>query len=625
MTTHRLQALLALLTAGLCAVGADAAEGKVTAEFAFGYSGIVPDRRRLIPVAVTLNNQREDDLSGEIRVTRPGTAAGAEVTQAVPFESPRSSRRRFNLLTRVEPGRDLRVRVVFDQKVPSQSKIWSAQTAQEIILAVGLPTDYRKARNKNQTPFSRHYTLVRSRRGDLPERLLAWDGVFAVALSGKALMDLRGDRKRFDLLRQWVRHGGRLLVVNPVRSPSYDQAISAFNPGFAQARDDALVHAHVGCGQVVVNAPTRENPFPFWTYDRYEQTTAQVFPALYGRSELMADGNAGTEGVFGTLVDIQTNYSLLGFVWLLLIIGGYILFIGPLDYLLLKRLRRPWLNWAFFLLAIAAFSVVAWWYSGVVHASDRASVQINVVDCVAGDDTARGHSWFWIYSVKNAEYTVSSPSQPVHFSAREGVAFSSAARVRVENRGATPNITARIPVFSAKTFDAAWIQPPPWAVEYNADAVEDEPTAVLPADLPVRAIALADDRGVHPLAYDVDTGHCRKRKERPTSWGLFLDRASRAHGNGREPPEIAELQKYLEFISFCGRGESQALDQTALLASQLNTQERALNLTANIGRGEKVLLVFLEPRPALLPLGGNGVEKRSPCLNLVRYRIPPAD
>lgn len=95
--------------------------------------------------------------------------------------------------------------------------------------------------------------------------------------------------------------------------------------------------------------------------------------------------------------------SILGFIGFLLL---YILVVGPLNYLLLRRLDRR--EWAYFTipLVVLAFSGVAYVWGNLGRGSDAQVNQLSIVRVEPGGERARATSYVTVYSPVRQRYNV---------------------------------------------------------------------------------------------------------------------------------------------------------------------------------------------------------------------------
>ncbi len=596
------------LKAGVLLLGSLAlaapAEEKLKVGFAAGYGGVIPNSSAIVPVTVVIRN-RLRNLSGRILIQRPNPT-GAEVTQSVPFKSPAPSTRQFVILTRLEAGRRLRARVVFDEKIRGFQKEWGNSTAQKLVLTVGVPEAYRKKQNSKKLRFANHYQLVLPARERLPEQTLGYDGVFALMISGSQFSRL--SRRQTRALRDWVATGGRLLFFNPHGSALFMDRFKVF------ARPQVKVFATgvypYGAGFVASHVLSQPKEKPFWVQEEYKKEAGLFFPNLF-RSSRRVSGD-----LFVGMTGRKGAYDLWGFLWLLLIIVAYILVIGPLDYWVVKRSGKPWLTWIIFLAAIIGFSFIAYWYSRLVHSGEMQTIYVNVLDTADGETVARGNSTFWIYSTKNTTYHIGTKKRHVLFSGRESSVASSVAWVKVTNE-VESRIQARIPIFSPKTFDAAWMQPISWRVDVLKHPRGE--SYRLPPDLQVQAVYLASAGGLRQLHYSRSAKAWRSEgRSRP--WKQVLDNPRFfMESQRRGLPTEAGLRDYLLYISFA-EGRS---PQPYNMGLSRGSREVALDISSRVAGNGRVLLLFLAKKHNLLPISLDVLAPDSVQVHLVRMQLPP--
>ena len=94
--------------------------------------------------------------------------------------------------------------------------------------------------------------------------------------------------------------------------------------------------------------------------------------------------------------------------WLMAFAGLYLFAIGPLDYFVLRLLKKqPW-TWITFPLTIAVFSAVALIGTSVTKGSQAVLTRIEVVDVLPHTPFVRGQSWFGIFATSKTEVGVKS-------------------------------------------------------------------------------------------------------------------------------------------------------------------------------------------------------------------------
>lgn len=91
--------------------------------------------------------------------------------------------------------------------------------------------------------------------------------------------------------------------------------------------------------------------------------------------------------------------SAINFTTVSLLCLSYILLIGPVDFLLLRRLNLPrWLTWIIFPALATAYCGIAWLYGEQAHGTELCVNQAEIVDVDIAQQSVRGTAWTHIYS-----------------------------------------------------------------------------------------------------------------------------------------------------------------------------------------------------------------------------------
>jgi hypothetical protein len=122
----------------------------------------------------------------------------------------------------------------------------------------------------------------------------------------------------------------------------------------------------------------------------------------------------GEDGVVQALrgnVDHYDEVPVISFGWVALFILGYTLIIGPIEYILLKKLLgKLELTWITFPIIVLTVSGAAYFTAYAVKGQDLRMNKIDVVDIDLRTDPARprvyGRTWFTIFSPRIDSYTV---------------------------------------------------------------------------------------------------------------------------------------------------------------------------------------------------------------------------
>jgi hypothetical protein len=128
------------------------------------------------------------------------------------------------------------------------------------------------------------------------------------------------------------------------------------------------------------------------------------------------DGNAtfAWEGQVREFLSEIPGVAPLPLSWLVVFSGLYLLFIGPVDYFVLKALNRQPLTWITFPITIAVFSAVALVGTTLVKGNQAVVTRLEVVDVLpgtAGADGApiwRGDSYLGVWATRKTRMSVRS-------------------------------------------------------------------------------------------------------------------------------------------------------------------------------------------------------------------------
>lgn len=156
----------------------------------------------------------------------------------------------------------------------------------------------------------------------------------------------------------------------------------------------------------------------------------------------------------------------IGIGWVALLILIYLAAVGPVDYLLVRKLRRPVLTWITFPLMVVVFSGVFYWKAHRLKAGPMQLRQISLVDVSPGRAHQRIRSWAGIYSQENRDYSISCrlPATlwgPGLSSVLEGGPDPTISPVILQEREGA-GMRARIPIWTLKLVRADVDQPERW-------------------------------------------------------------------------------------------------------------------------------------------------------------------
>lgn len=584
---------------GMCLLWAGAglaARQRVEYSAAAGYAGAVRDGA-LFPVVVTISN-RVARASGEIRLVNCDSLGKSEVTFRMPVQLPLNSVKRFECLMRAESGRIPRLSLVFDGALDSITTDLKVRFAQgPLLLAVDVPL----SRLAELAPD--HFTLAGP--GELFDDPLAYDGLYALAVSGRALVG--ATPAALAAVKAWVCTGGRLVVVEPLQEPLFLKRMEALT-GFPGGAQSCAGMRRVGSG---------------WAF-------CAGGPDIDKGAGALRFAGAGTNGEavnyrrgYTALWNTYGGFGAAGIAGMLLIVIAYLLAIGPGDFFLCRRWRRPSWTWPLFGAAILFFSLMAWGLSRYVQAGRARLVQLTVID--AADGVARAQSMAWFYSTRNAMYSIGCGPDGIHMSACESfMPAGGLANVEVSN-GRRSRMRARVPVFSDRHFDFAGYLPWPETIEFHGGA--DQFSVGLPSSLPVDEAFVVGPAGLAPLT----SRDGRWVREAPpiaiedavTNLLEVLDKSFNPKSfnvrDGDDMPSSRKLAEYLKALCLSfphPAGESGAERQPFFSRREdgFSMEDRA--------RWSGMLVLLLKPGHGRLSLTVGGCEPDRIERTMVRIPIP---
>ena len=393
-------------------------------------------------VAVDLQNDGPA-IQGELRMDG-GSSSNARYAMAVSL--PTTSRQTFIL--HVQPpafGRTVKVDLVSgDQVIDSVSVAYLVHDATQLVVGVvaerpqGLIAQIELPPNANGAQAA----IVPLTVADLPERAegwavldrLVWQDVDSNSLSTEQL----------DALRHWLASGGRLVIVGgsagihtmsafpddilpyrPTATLDLDPAnlVSVLGPLPASASQlpamaGALAHgrALATSGDRVVAAELAYGSGRV-TLLGFDPTTnwlaeSKSVEALW-RAALPARTSDGAQ-LFDDSQLVQSVYQLPSLALpptsgLLILIGAYIVIIGPINYFLLKRIDRRELAWITMPLLVLAFTAASFGYGFLLRGTDVLVNEVAIVRGAPDATEASAQVYFGVFSPTRATYQVSVP------------------------------------------------------------------------------------------------------------------------------------------------------------------------------------------------------------------------
>ena len=138
-----------------------------------------------------------------------------------------------------------------------------------------------------------------------------------------------------------------------------------------------------GQGTLLTFSPERE-PFRSWkNRPWFWSKIIQIPTDWYTAPDISAYGGWSLDGVFGALIDSR-QVRKLPIGWLLLLLVGYLVVIGPLDRYWLKKINREMLTWLTFPVYVVFFSLLIYFIGYKLRAGELEWNELHVVDVQVG-------------------------------------------------------------------------------------------------------------------------------------------------------------------------------------------------------------------------------------------------
>jgi hypothetical protein len=125
----------------------------------------------------------------------------------------------------------------------------------------------------------------------------------------------------------------------------------------------------------------------------------------YGRGWGSIDTTVGSPRV-RELLAIHPEIPLPSLGWAFLLIFVYVLLVGPIDYIVLRRLRKMELTWVTFPAIVFVFSTITLAGGSSIASHPPVARETHVVDCLPAEDRAFGHGMASILAPQAATFAV---------------------------------------------------------------------------------------------------------------------------------------------------------------------------------------------------------------------------
>ena len=609
-----------------CAVSAAPTEPQVSVSA--GFDGMVPDSNTLIPLSITISNS-VNSVKGHLRLRfqSAGSATNPELLESIPFDSPGRSVKRYTVLTRYQPGFRIRVLVDYEDKYADKSIQTTLRPQRKpMILALG---------PSSKTPViaatKKQYSYVGMAAEEMPDDPRAYEAIHSVFLTGRGLLAL--EYQQIDALRDWMHTGGVILLQSEVpRETQYRTNLGKLLGPNAKS-DLATSITSCGSGLLIKTDHKVWQPLDHGKYHKKSRLYT-LFPLSKPKdpSDRSLSGmTLGTGSGFLNQFWIQkATDDSVGVFWLFLIVCSYLLFIGPIDFMITKRIKKPAFTWVLFLSGIVGFSFLAYGYTSLVNIGDMRAVQIQILDVSPHGGPAQGTGSYWLYSAKNATYELESTKKNLIFSGHESSkGVGKLAYVNIENGNALSTIETRIPIFSHKSFETSWIEDWTHSVVYQTNG--NTRSLTLPPEINATHVYIGTKDGYFSLVQKGDSWGTTSR--RPTSWQklnkkVFDQQAYQQWGGGWGGydsnqvtlPKTDALRTYLMQLSFPYFVDTGSHDIDPRY--NMTRRELSLGLDHLMNAGRAVALIFVDPKDPFVSIDLSGGTPRQRTACVIRMALP---
>ena len=257
------------------------------------------------------------------------------------------------------------------------------------------------------------------------------------------------------------------LGSDPVFEASPLQMLLAARGGYKTILEvdghPAVLSAQRGRGRVtcLLFNPERE-PVKSWKHLGVFWSRVAEVPLQFYAQEVPANrGGWSSDAIYASLIETR-QVQKLPVGWLMLLLFTYLIVIGPLDRVLLKRLGRPGLTWITFPCYVLFFSGLVYVIGFRLRSGELEWGELNIVDVPGGRQEkvgVRGRTYASIYSPANRTYALSS-SQPLaalraEFSGSWG-GHAGADAGTISQTGGGFRADVPVPVWSSRLLVADW-------------------------------------------------------------------------------------------------------------------------------------------------------------------------
>ena len=386
-------------------------------------------------------------FTGELRLVG-GTQGRTRF--AVPVDLPTTSRKAYTLHAQSPAfGGTLEVALVADEAVVAKrTAAFALHDPGQLVVGVVAerPGPLVAALGRLRDPSGPQPAVVQLRPADLPERPEAWSVLDRLVWQDVDAGQLSGEQVA--ALRTWLAGGGRLTIVGGTGGlgllAGFTDEILPYRPSATVDVEPEALRGLLGgslprgaetlpalAGELVpgsralATSGDREiaadrpfgsgavtllgiDPATAWLA---ESTSVDVLWAtvVAARGTSRAPLIVGDDGTVVSILGSLPGLALPPVEGLLLLLLGYIILIGPVNYLVLRRLdRREW-AWVTMPLLVVGFAVAAFAIGAALRGTDIIVNQVAFVRAAPGTDAAQAQVYLGVFSPSRGSYDLKVP------------------------------------------------------------------------------------------------------------------------------------------------------------------------------------------------------------------------
>lgn len=360
--------------------------------------------------------------------------------------------------------RDQAGRVVARRRLDldTDQSIHTVNVTQRLVVYLGSPAGlFEAATDDKRVEIEAQQSVAMRITNELPRQWFDYGSVdeLMIATGDPSLLE-QLEPAHQSAIQTWVRQGGKLTVsvgrnfqlvndsflaemlpakvtgVTRVRQPdaleTFSKSKNRFNVGgqglevatleeidgqvrVRQGERPLVVQGNYGLGVVrLIAFDVDEPPFSNWQ-DRvefwiellqFERLTSSTEDAQ-NLARMRYSGMTDLATLLSTHLENFPEVTVVPFGWVALLIFGYILLIGPIDYLFLKKVvGRLELTWITFPTWVIVISVAAYYAAHWLKGDDLRLNRVEIVDVDQESQTLRGTSFVSIFSPRIDKYSV---------------------------------------------------------------------------------------------------------------------------------------------------------------------------------------------------------------------------